>query len=79
MREREETLLENEIRSRRTAELLQDILSHDIRNYNEIAKLNAEVLKEDPQMHKMRPGIYRMLQTCSRLIIISAHGKIQLA
>ena len=42
----EEVLLEKETRSRRTAELLQDILSHDIRNYNQIAKLNAELLRE---------------------------------
>jgi signal transduction histidine kinase len=50
MREREGLLLENERRSRKTAQLLQDIMSHDIRNYNQIAKLNIEVLREDPEM-----------------------------
>lgn len=50
MRERELVLLENERRSRKTAQLLQDILSHDIRNYNQIAKLNTEVLRESREI-----------------------------
>jgi two-component system, OmpR family, sensor histidine kinase VicK len=36
---------EKESRSRKTAELLQDILTHDIRNYNQISITSAEVLK----------------------------------
>lgn len=32
--------------ARRQAELLQDILSHDIRNYNQVAKLSAELIGE---------------------------------
>lgn len=46
-REREVKLLEKERRSRMEAELLQDILAHDIRNYNQAARLNAELLQED--------------------------------
>ncbi len=46
-REREEVLLEKERRSRMEAELLQDILAHDIRNYNQAARLNAELLDEE--------------------------------
>lgn len=38
--------LEKEERSRRQAQLLQDILTHDLRNYNQVAKLSAELLKE---------------------------------
>ncbi len=40
-----ENALHREKKSRRTAELLQDILAHDIRNYNQISKLSAELLK----------------------------------
>lgn len=44
---RESDLRQAAERSRREAELLQDILSHDIRNYNQAARLNAELLEED--------------------------------
>lgn len=47
LREKEEAALEREMNSRKQAELLQDILSHDIRNYNQIAKSSAEMLKID--------------------------------
>ncbi|MFI5421035.1 MAG: sensor histidine kinase, partial [Nitrososphaerales archaeon] len=46
-REREEMLLQKEIRSRREAELLQDILAHDIRNFNQITLMSAELLKTE--------------------------------
>jgi signal transduction histidine kinase len=36
-----------EERARRQAELLQDILTHDIRNYNQITRLSAELLSEE--------------------------------
>jgi signal transduction histidine kinase len=39
-------ILVREERSRRQAELLQDILTHDIRNYNQVSKLSAELLRE---------------------------------
>jgi signal transduction histidine kinase len=42
-----ENALEHERRSRKTAELLQDILSHDIRNYNQVSIISAELLRED--------------------------------
>ena len=44
---RETELRETAERSRREAELLQDILSHDIRNFNQAARINAEILEED--------------------------------
>jgi sugar-specific transcriptional regulator TrmB len=37
-------LLEKEELSRKRAELIQDILTHDIRNYNQVSRLNAELL-----------------------------------
>jgi two-component system, OmpR family, sensor histidine kinase VicK len=45
LREREEVLLEKEKRSRKTAEVLQDVLSHDIRNYNQASLTRAELLR----------------------------------
>jgi signal transduction histidine kinase len=43
----EEILLEKERRSRRQAELLQDILTHDIRNFHQVTKLSAELIQEE--------------------------------
>jgi signal transduction histidine kinase len=43
--EREKIALESEKRSRKSAELLQDILSHDIKNYNQIVVSSAEMLR----------------------------------
>jgi signal transduction histidine kinase len=34
-------------KSTREAQLLQDILTHDVRNYNQVSKLSAELLAED--------------------------------
>lgn len=39
--------LSREERLRRQAQLLQDILTHDIRNYNQVTRLSAELLKEE--------------------------------
>ena len=44
LREREEQARRGEEASRRRAELMQDILTHDIRNFNQVARLNAELL-----------------------------------
>ena len=44
---RESDLRQAAERSRREGELLQDILSHDIRNFNQAARLNAELLEDD--------------------------------
>lgn len=43
----EAELKERAERNKREAELLQDILSHDIRNFNQAARLNAELLEDD--------------------------------
>jgi signal transduction histidine kinase len=44
---RERALLAKESESRKQTELLQDILTHDMRNYNQIAESNAEMLRDD--------------------------------
>lgn len=46
LRRREEEILRRERNNKRQAELLQDILAHDIRNYNQIILSNAEVLRD---------------------------------
>jgi two-component system sensor histidine kinase VicK len=56
-REREEVVLERERRARKAAELLQDILAHDIRNYNQIVVTSAEILKADLQSNGSQPLI----------------------
>jgi signal transduction histidine kinase len=43
---KESELREMEERSRKQAQLLQDILTHDIRNYNQISKLSGELVLE---------------------------------
>jgi signal transduction histidine kinase len=54
--ERERDALGREIRSRRTAELLQDILSHDVRNYNQVSLSSAELLRESISGNESRLG-----------------------
>ena len=43
---KESELREMEERSRKQAQLLQDILTHDIKNYNQVSRLSAELLLE---------------------------------
>jgi uncharacterized membrane-anchored protein YhcB (DUF1043 family) len=45
--EREQAALAKETRMRKRAELLQDILTHDMRNFIQISMLNAETLKQN--------------------------------
>lgn len=86
-REREELLLEKERKSRIEAELLQDILAHDIRNYNQAARLNAELLEEDvgsASAEDLRPlvravinaidGSTRLVERASKIGKILAEG-----
>jgi two-component system, OmpR family, sensor histidine kinase VicK len=40
-------LRQKEARMRRQSQLLQDILTHDLRNYNQVIKLSAELMRED--------------------------------
>ncbi len=43
-----------EERSRKDAELMQDILAHDMTNYNQVIKLNAEVLENKLPTEELR-------------------------
>jgi two-component system sensor histidine kinase VicK len=65
-REREEELLQKEIRSRREAELLQDILAHDIRNFNQISLTSAELLKTEYPTAEALPLIEEILSATVR-------------
>ena len=42
-------VLEREEKAKRQAQVLQDILAHDIRNYNQVARLGVELLMEQSQ------------------------------
>jgi len=57
-REDEQILLEKERRSRREAELLQDILAHDLRNFNQIILTNAELLKDVAADYPSREAVF---------------------
>ena len=65
-REREEGLLQKEIRSRKEAELLQDILAHDIRNFNQISLTSAELLKTEYPNSEALPLIEEILTATER-------------
>jgi len=65
-REREERLLQKEIRSRREAQLLQDILAHDIRNFNQISLTSAELLKNEYATPEALPLIEEILSATER-------------
>ncbi len=47
LRAAEASARQREEASRKRAELMQDILTHDIRNFNQVARLNAELLGEE--------------------------------
>jgi signal transduction histidine kinase len=50
----QQAALEDAERSRRRAELMQDILTHDMRNYNQISLANAELLEDSLTDEKLR-------------------------
>jgi signal transduction histidine kinase len=62
LREREESLLKKEMQSRKQAELLQDILAHDIRNFNQISRTSAEMLREMYGKGRALPLIDRIIK-----------------
>jgi signal transduction histidine kinase len=88
-RVRDETDLRmREERSRRDAELMQDILAHDMTNYNQAIKLNAEVLENEVDGERLRglvgsilraadgsSGLIKRAKTLSRVM---SHEKIAL-
>jgi signal transduction histidine kinase len=50
-------------RSAREAQLLQDILAHDIRNYNQVAKLSADLISEEFRDNKGAMELITALQS----------------
>ena len=67
---RESALMAKESESRRQTELLQDILTHDMRNYNQIAESNAEMLRDslDPSQIPLVDAIIKAVNGSSDLI-----------
>ena len=62
---------ESEEASRKRAELMQDILTHDIRNFNQVAMLNAELLGErldDRESTERLAAILRAVEGSTKLI-----------
>ena len=71
LREAERLAREREESSRKRAELMQDILTHDIRNFNQVARLNAELLGEqlrDRESSSRILAILRAVDGSTRLI-----------
>jgi two-component system, OmpR family, sensor histidine kinase VicK len=67
----ESELRQAEGRSRRMAEVAQDILAHDIRNYNQVAMLNAESLEgvlNDPQSKELLASVLDAIRGSTSLI-----------
>ena len=59
-------LLEKEEKSRRNSELTQDILVHDIRNFNQITRSNLELLRERLTDEKLMRFINAALNSIDR-------------
>ncbi len=71
LREAEELARQREESNRKRAELMQDVLTHDIRNFNQVARLNAELLAdkaEDQDSVKRIDAILRAVDGSSKLI-----------
>jgi CHASE3 domain sensor protein len=69
---REQASLAKETVSRRRAELLQDILAHDVRNYNQVTKMTAELLGEqianDPYSKKLTEDLLAAVDGSTDLV-----------
>ena len=69
--EAERAAREREEVSRKRAELMQDILTHDIRNFNQVARLNAELLGDsvtDREASARVSAILRAVDGSTKLI-----------
>jgi two-component system sensor histidine kinase VicK len=68
--ELEHTLVKEE-RTRKQAELLQDVLTHDIRNYSQVTKLSAQLLEDELKQdfsakRKTEPILQSLLRSVDR-------------
>ena len=68
----ESELRERETKSRKQAELMQDILAHDIRNYNQVMKLSMELLQQelpdDPTIKIVGDSMLRAIEGSTDLV-----------
>jgi signal transduction histidine kinase len=80
---------EKEKRARREAELLQDILTHDIRNFNQVSKMSADILYDkfnyDPEAVKIISSLSNSIDGSTELVDrakklgrIISEGKVKL-
>ncbi len=64
--------LQLEERTRKQAQLLQDILTHDIRNHNQVSKLSAELLREkysdDPEALSLIDSLLESIDGSTMLV-----------
>ncbi len=69
---KESQLRTEESKIRRQSELLQDILTHDIRNYNQVAKMSAELIKEeaseDPKIASLAVTLLKAIDGSTELV-----------
>ncbi|MFI5419693.1 MAG: ATP-binding protein [Nitrososphaerales archaeon] len=81
--------LEREAKTRREAQLLQDIISHDIRNYLQVIKLSAELIQEltdagDPRKESLASienaseGSIRLLEKARKLGKVLSEREVKL-
>ena len=68
----EQAAVVRETKHRKRAELLQDILAHDLRNYNQITKMTAELLGEqvagDPYTKKLVDNLLASIDSSTQLV-----------
>jgi CHASE3 domain sensor protein len=66
------TNFQKEQRVRREAELLRDILTHDIRNFNQVSRMSADILSEmfnnDPEAAKMIAALSNSIDGSTQLV-----------
>lgn len=67
-----EMLLEKETRSRKEAELLRDILAHDIRNYNQVSRMGTEFLikhlEDRPDLEEIAHTVIEAIDGSTQLV-----------
>jgi signal transduction histidine kinase len=64
-------------KSTREAQLLQDILTHDVRNYNQVSKLSAELLAEEfSTNHDAHSLVERLLESIDGSTLLVERAKM---
>jgi len=64
--------IRSELQSRRLFELLQDIMTHDLRNYSQVARLSAELIvdevRENPKMRMLSDSLVDAIEGSTLLV-----------